>query len=230
MPEQQLTEEELKNMSPEQLLALQKQNCIFCHIVQGKVSSKKIYEDEHCLAILDINPANPGHILLISKEHYQIMPQVPEDIISHMFKIIKKISHLQLKALKAQGTNIFIANGSVAGQRAPHFMIHIIPRKEGDGLNLTYKEQKISQEDIETVMKKLKPLVNKVFGIAKPEPINLRKSPAKIPQKVVEAEFTEDEDEQPAKSPNKTTKSQKQTQDKSPAKPDLDKIAGLFTK
>jgi len=69
------------DMSPEQIAELQKQNCIFCHIVSGKVSSKKIYEDEKCVALLDINPANPGHILLIPKEHYTLMALMPDDII-----------------------------------------------------------------------------------------------------------------------------------------------------
>ena len=68
MPEGQLTEEDLKNMSPEEIQELQKQQCIFCHIVSGKVASRKVYEDDSVIAILDIHPANPGHVLLLPKE------------------------------------------------------------------------------------------------------------------------------------------------------------------
>ncbi len=74
MAEQQMSEEQvaelqekIKNMSPEELKEFQKQQCIFCQIISGKVASKKIYEDEKCIAILDINPANPGHLLLMPK-------------------------------------------------------------------------------------------------------------------------------------------------------------------
>src|SRR3989344_2322608 len=115
---QQMTEEQvkaiqekIKSMTPEQLKEFQKQQCIFCQIVKGKVASKKIYEDERCIAILDINPANPGHILLMPKEHYSIMPQLPESELGHLAMVSKAISHMMLNALKAEGTNIFIANG-----------------------------------------------------------------------------------------------------------------------
>ncbi|MFH1398620.1 MAG: HIT family protein [Candidatus Woesearchaeota archaeon] len=197
MPE--LTEEQLKNMSPEEIAALQKQNCVFCHIVKGKVAARKVFEDDKCLAILDINPANPGHILLLTKEHYQIMPQVPEDVIGHLFKVIKHLSQAALRSLGVKGTTIFVANGLVAGQRAPHFMMHVIPRKEGDGLKLDIPKKKMSEADQEMIYKRIKERVNAAFGV-KEEAIEL---PPK-PEKVVDAEFKDE-------------------------KTDLDKIAGLFS-
>jgi len=126
-------EEKLKNMTPEQLKELQKQQCIFCQIVSGKIPSKKLYEDEFVLAILDINPAARGHVLLLPKEHYSLLPQMPEKEIGHLYLTAKKLSQVLLKALRADGTTLFLANGAVAGQRAPHVMLHLIPRKEGDG-------------------------------------------------------------------------------------------------
>ena len=134
-PEQvQQLQEKLKNMSPEELKAYQKQNCIFCQIIDGKVQSKKIYEDKIVIGILDINPANPGHVLLLPKEHYAILPQVPENEISHIFMVAKAISNVMLRSLKSEGTTIFVANGVAAGQKAQHFMLHIIPRKDKDGV------------------------------------------------------------------------------------------------
>ncbi len=127
-------EEKIKNMSPEELRQLQEQQCIFCQIVSGKVPSKKIFEDKNCLAVFDINPATRGHLLLLPKEHYSIMPQVPPEELAHLFSISRLLSRVQLRALKVSGTNIFIANGPADGQRAQHFMIHLIPRKEGDNL------------------------------------------------------------------------------------------------
>lgn len=125
-------EEKIKNMSPEELQQLQKQQCIFCQIISGKIPSKKVYEDAFCLAVLDINPAAKGHILLLPKEHYAIMPQVPEKVLGHLSIVSKNLSQVLLKILHAEGTTLFIANGAAAGQRAQHFLLHLIPRKTGD--------------------------------------------------------------------------------------------------
>ena len=107
MAEQQLTEEQrreleekLKNMSPEELREFQKQQCVFCQIIAGKIPSKMVFDDEQCVAVLDINPASPGHLLLLPKEHYAIMPQVPEELLNHLTIISKKLSQILLRALK----------------------------------------------------------------------------------------------------------------------------------
>ncbi len=140
--EQQLTREQLEKLSPEQLLELQKKNCIFCKIVSGELQSKKIYEDSSFIAILDINPLNPGHCLVMPKQHISIMPQMSDSQISEMAVAIKSVSHKLLRGLKAQGTNVFIANGAVAGQQSPHFMSHVVPRKDNDGLKTFELEKK----------------------------------------------------------------------------------------
>jgi len=127
-------EEKLKKMSPGEIAELQKQQCIFCQLLVGKFPTHKIYEDDLCVAILDKFPAVKGHMLLIPKEHIAIMPQVPEKVLNHLFVVAKALSKILLKALKVTGTNIFVANGLAAGQRTTHFVIHIIPRKEGDEL------------------------------------------------------------------------------------------------
>lgn len=176
----QLTPEDLKDMSPEQIAELQKQNCIFCHIISGRVASKKVYEDEKCIAVLDINPANPGHVLLMPKEHYAIMPLIPEDIIGHLFMVSKGISHACLRAFKAQGTNIFVANGVAAGQKAQHFMIHVIPRKEKDGLTyFTLPKKRVTKQQLEELKKILKARINFVFGVKEEKPIELGKAAEK---------------------------------------------------
>lgn len=124
----------LEGKSPEEILEYQKKNCIFCHIINGRVPSHKVYEDDKVLAILDINPANVGHILLLPKEHYSLLPQIPDKLIRYMFVVAKYLSSAVVSTLGAKGVNIFVANGVGAGQRAPHFMIHIIPRFEGDNI------------------------------------------------------------------------------------------------
>lgn len=185
MNEEQLKalQEKIKGMSPEELKEFQKKQCIFCQIIAGKVQSKKIFEDERTIGVLDINPANPGHILLMTKEHYSIMPQIPEDEITHLFSIAKSLSNSMLRGIDAQGTNILVANGVAAGQRAQHFMAHVIPRKENDGVNFVIPQKTISESDIEMLGNKLyaslngKPPENEkqpqapVFGLPKKEAV-----------------------------------------------------------
>src|SRR3989338_6657020 len=100
MAQQQPTPEQIKEMqekiakmSPEELKEFQKKQCIFCHIIAGKVQSRKVYEDEQTVAVLDINPANPGHLLLLTKEHYSIMPQLPQEVLEHVFIVAKNLSN-----------------------------------------------------------------------------------------------------------------------------------------
>jgi len=165
MPEQkQPSEEEIKafqeklaKMSPEEKEQFFRQQCIFCQIIDGKIPSTKLYNDDKCIAILDINPANEGHVLLMPKKHFQVGPQVPDDIMKHMGKISKGISNACLKALKCAGTNIFIANGGAAGQQAQHFMIHIIPRYEKDGLTcFNLSENKVDDSSLGELAMNLK--------------------------------------------------------------------------
>jgi histidine triad (HIT) family protein len=133
------------------------EQCIFCQIISGKVSSRKVYEDERCVGILDINPANPGHVLILPKAHHGLSPMVPDDEMMALAIAAKRISFAQIRALNAQSTNIFIANGAAAGQKAPHMMIHVIPRKEKDGIScFTLPKNKLNTEDYEKLYKAIK--------------------------------------------------------------------------
>ena len=155
-PEQlRALQERIKQMSPEELKEFQKKQCIFCQIIAGKVQSRKVYEDDKVVALLDINPANPGHVLLLTKEHYSIMPQITDEEVAHVFMVAKSLSNSMLRSIDAQGTNIVVANGVAAGQRAQHFMSHIIPRKDNDGINFVLPQKTIEEREIEEVGNKL---------------------------------------------------------------------------
>ncbi|MBU0536011.1 MAG: HIT domain-containing protein [Nanoarchaeota archaeon] len=238
MPE--ITEEQLKNMTPEQIAEMQKQNCIFCHIVSGKVASKKVYEDDKVTVILDINPANPGHSVIIPKEHYAIMPQIPEDILGHIFMVAKGISHACLKAFKAQGTNIFIANGVVAGQRAQHFMVHVIPRKENDGIKIFQIPHKdVSEDQLAKLSSILKAKVNQMMGIKeevldldnikKPE-IKKEEEPTEAPEEGKEEpqEENKEEDVKTLLGGKEEPEEEKVPETEKEEEIDIDKIAELF--
>lgn len=152
-------------MSEQPSLEEIKQQCIFCQIINGQVPSKKIYEDKYLTAILDINPANPGHIIVLTKEHYSIMPQLPQEIIEHLGKISKALSQVLLKTLQCEGTSVFVANGPAAGQRAQHFMLHLIPRNENDGVNLFLPEKQMPEELIVKLKQLLSDGLKKNLGV-----------------------------------------------------------------
>jgi histidine triad (HIT) family protein len=136
--------------------------CIFCKIVSGEIPSKKVFETPLCVALLDINPATKGHVLLMPKDHFMILPQVPAETMKDLTLTSKKVADLVFKAFKPTGLNIFAANGQVAGQKAPHVMIHIIPRYDGVSMKLTDKETKSAELD--TVFHQLQPALSAAFG------------------------------------------------------------------
>lgn len=104
------------------------QDCIFCKIVSGEIHSTKVYEDEKCLAFMDINPVSKGHVLVIPKDHYDPITETPDDILHNLISVAKKIFCAQKKVLNADGANITQANGEVAGQIIWHIHFHVIPR------------------------------------------------------------------------------------------------------
>ena len=132
------------------------EKCIVCQIASGRVPSKKIYEDDLALAVLDVNGANPGHCFVLPKNHYPILEQVPDAEIGKLFQVANKVSTAIFESLGAQGTNIFVANGLPAGQTVAHFTINVIPRKENDGINLQWQPKQLSEEEMSTVELKLK--------------------------------------------------------------------------
>ncbi len=142
-------------------------DCIFCKIAKGEIPSYEIYSDEKCFAFLDINPASKGHTLLIPKEHYALMPEMPDELVAHLGQIAKHIALRAVSAFNAKGVNIFVANGSAAGQNAPHVIIHIIPRYEGDKVNIKLTPHKIQKNELIKIKETIMPKINEVFGIKK---------------------------------------------------------------
>ncbi len=112
-----------------------KDDCIFCKIVKGEIESEKIYEDDNFFAILDVNPKAEGHTLIISKQHYKNILDVPTSLGGEILDAIKKIGLKLIKDKKGEGFNVCVNMGEVAGQTVHHFHAHIIPRNSGDGLS-----------------------------------------------------------------------------------------------
>jgi histidine triad (HIT) family protein len=115
-------------------------NCPFCKIVKGEIPTKTVYSDDKVMAVLDINPASKGHVLLFPKNHYAIMPVIPPDDFKHLSKVAVKLSETVRSAVLSDKNTIFIANGGAAGQQSAHFMIHIVPSDNLSCFEISHNE------------------------------------------------------------------------------------------
>jgi diadenosine tetraphosphate (Ap4A) HIT family hydrolase len=110
---------------------------VFCGIAQGAVLSSVVYEDDVALVFLDIRPINPGHLLVIPREHYPSLSVLPRATGAHLFTLAQRAAEgLRRTALHCEGINVFLSDGEVAGQEVPHCHLHVLPRFKGDGVGL----------------------------------------------------------------------------------------------
>lgn len=139
----------ISSLSPEEIKQLEGQQCVFCLIASGKIKSIKVYEDSEFIAVLDINPANKGHILLFPKNHVESI----KDVDNYIFNISKVIS-TALKEI-SEGVNIYISEGIGAGQKFPHIVINLIPRYKDDKVTFIWQPKKVSEEELKELSQKI---------------------------------------------------------------------------
>ena len=121
--------------------------CIFCMIAEGQIPSHKIYEDDVCVAFLDLSQANLGHTLVVPKNHYSNILELDEGVAGHLFSVTSKLTKGISKALNLTDFNILNNCGEVAGQSVHHFHIHIIPRKLNDNIKIEFSSNKLTDEE-----------------------------------------------------------------------------------
>ncbi len=130
--------------------------CDYCEIAKKKIKAEIIYEDDKVIAVVKDLATSPGQICVFPKEHYTILEMVPNEVVDHLFKVSNKLGIALFESLGVHGTNIIVQNGTAAGQQTPHFCIEIIPRKEGDGLNLEWKPKQLMEEEMDVAYLSLK--------------------------------------------------------------------------
>jgi len=131
-------------------------NCIFCKLANGIIPTNSIYEDEDFNVILDAGPATKGHALIIPKEHYKNIYELPEETAGEVFKLAKKLAIKMTDKLGADGFNIVQNNNEVAGQSVFHFHMHLIPRYEGDGQHILWKPTDPDAEVLKSIAESLR--------------------------------------------------------------------------
>ncbi len=111
-------------------------DCIFCKIVAGQIPCTKVFEDRLVLSFMDICPLNKGHLLVIPKDHYETILDIPADIYGHLASTICRIAKAVKDSLNPDGMNVMQLNGRAANQVVPHVHLHLVPRWTGDGLTI----------------------------------------------------------------------------------------------
>ena len=106
--------------------------CIFCHIVTGALSAPIVFEDDLTLAFLDHRPLFPGHTLLVPKQHFETLKDLPNNLVQPFFGNAQLLARAVELAMEAEGS--FVAMNNRVSQSVPHLHVHLVPRRKGDGL------------------------------------------------------------------------------------------------
>jgi histidine triad (HIT) family protein len=152
--------------------------CQYCDFVKNREGL--VYEDETAAILLHSSPAMPGHLLVLPKEHFTIIEQTPDPVVRKLVALSNKASTSLLQVLGAGGANIVIENGTAAQQQVPHLAVNVIPRVDGDGINLQWQPKKLSEEQMSLIELQLREQTKSV-GVEpeKKEPIMVEDGKAK---------------------------------------------------
>ena len=134
---------------------MKNENCIFCKIAAGDIPSATIYEDDDFRVILDIEPASKGHALILPKEHYANLYELPDELASKALVVAKKVIAKMTDIVGCDGYNVLQNNGETAGQTVFHFHMHLIPRYKEDDVTITWKQGALTDELKEEILSKM---------------------------------------------------------------------------
>jgi histidine triad (HIT) family protein len=130
-------------------------DCIFCKIINEDIPSYRVYEDVKVLGFFDILPISPGHTIVVPKKHVADVESLTADEFCALTTVVKKIGAAMLDALDVKGYSIFLDNKSAANQHVPHVHFHVVPRKEGDGLE-RWPQSGYAENEAENYLKRLR--------------------------------------------------------------------------
>lgn len=133
-------------------------NCIFCKLASGEISTNSIYEDDMFRVILDAAPASKGHALIIPKEHYANIYEIDTEVAGEAMKLAKKMAAHMTEKLKCDGFNLLQNNGEIAGQTVFHFHLHLVPRykdMKNDDI-LRWNHETFTEEEMKEICAELK--------------------------------------------------------------------------
>lgn len=131
-------------------------NCIFCKLANGDIPTRAIYEDDQFKVILDNSPATKGHALILPKDHFANLYELPEETAADAMRLAKKMAIHMRDVLHCEGFNVVQNNGEMAGQSVFHFHMHLIPRYRDDAQRILWEPTHPTDESLDEIMKELK--------------------------------------------------------------------------
>ena len=127
-------------------------DCVFCEIVEGNSPASSVFQDETCIVLMDTEARNPGHMLVVPKEHSASLSELEPDIGAHLFKVGQHVANaVRLSNVRCEGVNLFLNDGEVAGQDVFHVHLHVLPRFEGDGVGFKGSKGEPSREELDGI-------------------------------------------------------------------------------
>lgn len=111
-------------------------SCPFCDLIHGAAEVSMCYEDADVVAFMDIQPVNAGHVLVVPREHYESLDDIPHKLAMHLYEVTMQLAPVVKQVADAGGMNIIVNSGVAAGQDVFHYHVHVIPRREGDGFDV----------------------------------------------------------------------------------------------
>jgi histidine triad (HIT) family protein len=116
--------------------------CPFCKMISGELDATFIYQDQYCSALMSMHPVNPGHVLLIPNDHITRLDDLPQEAAQDFFQVSQHLAGaVRASGVQCDGINIYLADGKAAGQEIAHIQLHIIPRFENDGFELSFSSR-----------------------------------------------------------------------------------------
>ena len=131
-------------------------DCVFCKIVAGQIPSTKVHEDEHTLAFMDIGQVNPGHVLVAVKKHAANLLELDDTQAGAVARTCLRVSKAIQNAFRPEGLSVYQANGKAAGQTVFHYHVHLLPRHQADGMELSWPVKNPPREALEGYAEKIR--------------------------------------------------------------------------
>src|SRR6478752_213904 len=111
-------------------------HCIFCDLIQGAAEASVCYEDSDAIAFMDVQPVNGGHVLVVPRDHYESLCDVPPAIAMHLFEVSMRLAPIIRDVSGCGDMNLVVNSGEAAGQDVFHYHVHLIPRRKDDGFDI----------------------------------------------------------------------------------------------
>jgi histidine triad (HIT) family protein len=146
------------------------EHCVFCRIIAGEETVSIVYEDDRTLAFMDIQPASPGHVLVVSRDHHADLFAIPRGLASHCLEVAQQLAPGIRTATGAAALNLFSANGRAGGQDVEHFHLHLIPVREGEVFDLQLPKEGVpipSRSQLDVMAARIGRAVQKSAAVAR---------------------------------------------------------------